>query len=142
MKTVTIVSKRHCPKKPRGLHIPFYGRRRTRAKKIALDRLWDIHFRLERRPGEAPLKISTSPAFTEESKVFETKMEVDDIVPNAPGPMKGVVEVNGGGFVMKKVDAVHSGKRDGARPRTRREKPRPRRGTDLIEPKDQRSPEF
>jgi hypothetical protein len=49
MKTVTLVLQRTTPPKPRGLHIPFWGRRRgSRTKKISLDRLWEIHYRLER----------------------------------------------------------------------------------------------
>lgn len=46
--TITLVHQRHPPPKPRGLHIPFWGRRRNRTKKISLDRLWEVHYRLER----------------------------------------------------------------------------------------------
>jgi len=46
--TITLVHQRHPPPKPRGLHIPFWGRRRSRTKKISLDKLWEIHYRLER----------------------------------------------------------------------------------------------
>jgi hypothetical protein len=46
--TITLVHQRRPPPKPRGLHIPFWGRRRSRTKKISLDRLWEIHYRLER----------------------------------------------------------------------------------------------
>ena len=30
------------------MHIPFWGRLRGDSKKIALDRLWELHYRLER----------------------------------------------------------------------------------------------
>jgi hypothetical protein len=46
--TVTLVYQRRPPLKPRGLHIPFWGRRRSPTKKISLDRLWETHYRLER----------------------------------------------------------------------------------------------
>ena len=48
LKTITIVFQRTHPTKPRNMHIPFYGRHRTRSKEISLDKLWELHYRLRR----------------------------------------------------------------------------------------------
>jgi hypothetical protein len=63
MKTITLIYQRNTPPKPRGLHIPFWGRKRTRSKRIPLDRLWEIHYRLERlKKAGLPLSTVKPPA--------------------------------------------------------------------------------
>jgi len=62
MKTITLVLQRNTPPKPRGLYIPFWGRRRgSRTKKISLDKLWEIHCLEKLQKTGLPLAILKSP---------------------------------------------------------------------------------
>lgn len=75
MTTITLVHQRSTPPKPRGLHIPFWGRRRgSRTKKISLDRLWEIHYRLERlRKTGLPSTILKAPVKPHHSENGNTR---------------------------------------------------------------------
>jgi hypothetical protein len=46
--TVTIVLQRDQPPKPPTARIPFFGRVRGASKKISYERLWEVHYRIER----------------------------------------------------------------------------------------------
>jgi hypothetical protein len=60
--TVTILLQRDQPSKPRNIHIPFWGRSRGDSKKIALDQLWELHYRLERiKKAVLPVHKSAPP---------------------------------------------------------------------------------
>jgi hypothetical protein len=140
MKSVTLVCQRKAPKKSKGVHIPFYGRRRTKAKKIALEGLWDTHFRLERQRREGARKKSTPPAPREEGKIYDATTSSEGSG-RARSIGKEPIGMNGIKVPTAKLNGMEGKRLEGTVSKARREKPVSRRGTDLVGTVVQQPPE-
>jgi len=134
MKSVTLVCQRRSPTKPRGLLIPFYGRQRTKARKIDLTKLWDIHFRLARQRRDGAKKKSTPPVVPDETKLSEVKTITEE-PRRSESVDKEIVDSNGVKAsigVESRINGVGIGRTGVSVSRARRGKPRPRRGTEVV----------